>query len=152
MQSGANPAAVQRIMRHNGPRITTEYHSSGYPSDAGVVNNGSAGRLPVLYRLQELGVADLRIWPQFQAAYSRQASTILGGHDEPLPLTKADFAPESSRAQEPVHLADVDFMQDRLFRLVREAVESDAITLSRAAEILEVTLSEMRELSASWID
>ncbi len=105
----------------------------------------------VLYRLQELGVSDQGIWPRFQAAYRRQAGTTLGGHDEPLPLKKVDFAPESSRAKEPEHMADVDFVQDRLFRLVREAVEADAITLSRAAEVLEMPLPAMRELSASWV-
>ena len=58
---------------------------------------------------------------------------------------------DPGRAQEPEHMADVDFVQDRLYRLVREAVESEAITLSRAAEVLDIPLLSMRELSASWI-
>jgi len=42
-------------------------------------------------------------------------------------------------------------MEDRLLRPVRKAVESAAITLSRGAEILGLTVAEMRQLSASWV-
>jgi len=38
-----------------------------------------------------------------------------------------------------------------LYRLVRKAVDDDVISLSRASEILKISLSKMRELSASWI-
>jgi len=37
-----------------------------------------------------------------------------------------------------------------LLRLVRKAVEVNAITLSRGAEILDLSLNEMRQLAMSW--
>lgn len=42
-------------------------------------------------------------------------------------------------------------MEDRLSRLVRNAVEGEEISLGRAAEILRLDLEEMRELSNSWV-
>jgi predicted HTH domain antitoxin len=35
---------------------------------------------------------------------------------------------------------------------VRQALEQDEITLGKAAEILELDLDDMRELSNSWAD
>jgi len=55
-------------------------------------------------------------------------------------------------ADEPNHLVPVDFVQDRLNRLVRRAVEEKEISMSRAAEILRLDLNEMRELANSWVD
>ena len=55
-----------------------------------------------------------------------------------------------TRKAEPMPLVEVDFMEDRLSRLVREAIESEKITLSRGAEIMGVDLSTMREVVASW--
>ncbi len=48
-------------------------------------------------------------------------------------------------------LSKADFVEDRLSRLVRRAIDKSAITLSRGAEILGLSLQEMRELSASWV-
>jgi hypothetical protein len=36
-------------------------------------------------------------------------------------------------------------------RLVRKAIEDEVISLSRGAEVLRLSLKQMRELSASWI-
>jgi len=44
-----------------------------------------------------------------------------------------------------------DFQMDRLSRLVRKAIGNEVISLSRGAEILRLSLKQMRELSASWI-
>lgn len=48
---------------------------------------------------------------------------------------KRDAAP---KGEEPSRLAEDDFREDRLERLVRKAVEKGKITLSRAAEVLDV--------------
>ncbi len=59
--------------------------------------------------------------------------------------------PEDRAATEPEHLSPVDFPGDRLARLVRRAVEGGQISLGRAAEILRISLQDMRDLSASWV-
>ena len=43
-------------------------------------------------------------------------------------------------------------MEDRLSRLVRQAVESGEISLGRAAEILRLPLPEMRTLAGAWVE
>jgi Zn-dependent peptidase ImmA (M78 family)/DNA-binding XRE family transcriptional regulator len=108
----------------------------------------------VLYRLSETSRFGPGIWQRFQAEYNRRHGRTLLKEDEPEALAADAFRatyPEPSRAGEPENLSPADFMEDRLLRLVRRAVESDAITLSRGAEILGISLQEMRQLSASWV-
>lgn len=108
----------------------------------------------VLYRLSESNSFGTGIWRRFQAEYQLRHGRTLLKDDEPEALAADAFRatfPESSRAGEPEDLSPADFMEDRLFRLVRRAVESDAISLSRGAEILGIPLTEMRQLSASWV-
>ena len=74
--------------------------------------------------------------------------------DEPEALARDAFRagfPENLAATEPEHLSRVDFPGDRLSGLVRRAVESEKISLGRAAEILRISLQDMRDLSASWV-
>lgn len=52
---------------------------------------------------------------------------------------------------EPEGMKPHDFQENRLSRLVRKAVEEDIISLSRASEIMQLPLEQMRELSASWV-
>ena len=108
----------------------------------------------VLYRLVETGVLGPEIWQRFQGEYKRRFSRTLLKDDEPAALAADAFRasfPEPSRAGEPEDLSPADFMEDRLLRLVRRAVETEAITLSRGAEILDLSVNEMRQLSASWV-
>lgn len=87
----------------------------------------------VLFRLVELGQADApKIWMIFKAQWKRRSGQ---------PLRKKD---------EPMELKDVDFLADRLSRLVREALEAEKISLGRGAEILGMDLNAMREMVASW--
>ena len=51
---------------------------------------------------------------------------------------------------EPLGLKSIDFQEDRFNRLVREALELDKISLSRAAEILGISLQEMLTLFHNW--
>ncbi|HEX4961702.1 MAG TPA: ImmA/IrrE family metallo-endopeptidase, partial [Thermoanaerobaculia bacterium] len=108
----------------------------------------------VLYRLGETGRFGTGVWRSFQAEYQRRHGRTLLKDDEPEALAADAFRatfPESSRAGEPEDLSPADFMEDRLLRLVRRAVESEAITLARGAEILALSLQDMRQLSASWV-
>ena len=41
-------------------------------------------------------------------------------------------------------------MEDRLGSLVRDALDAELITVSRAAEILNIMIEEMRERLRSW--
>ena len=87
----------------------------------------------VLVRLVESRQVDPeKVWMIFKAQWKRRSGQALTKKVEPMPL------------------AEVDFLEDRLSRLVREAVESEKITLSRAAEILGINLSTMRDVVASW--
>ena len=94
--------------------------------------------LTVLHRLVLQGNADDSIYQRFSVDYSNKYKHNLKGHFEPHGL------------QEPDGLVRADFMEDRLNRLVREALEKDTISLSKAAEILSKPLSDMYELVRSW--
>lgn len=108
----------------------------------------------VLYRLAPEYRGPASIWVRFQIDYSRRHGRALLRDDEPEALAQDAFRasfPEGSSAGEPDKLSRVDFMQDRLSRLVREAVEQEKISLDRGAEILGLSLENMRDLTASWV-
>jgi Zn-dependent peptidase ImmA (M78 family)/DNA-binding XRE family transcriptional regulator len=118
----------------------------------------------VLYRLRDHG-ASQDIWMQFQVAYARRAGHTLKKTDEPGGLGPSAFdasmvetptadepMSESRAADEPKRLSADDFVEDRLSRLVRTAIDQQQISVSRGAEILGLDLREMRERVASWID
>jgi len=105
----------------------------------------------VLYRLSEsLGNS---IWGKFLSAYKLRTGKVLSIKDEPEALTSDKFlqSPEVLRSQEPESLSPSHFMEDRLSRLVRYAIEKDEITMSRGAEILRIELEDMRDIVSSWV-
>lgn len=108
----------------------------------------------VLYRLAQ-GMDDPTvIWKKFQIEYKKQHGRTLIKEDEPEALAADEFRagyPEFLRAGEPDNLSPSDFQEDRLARLVRMGVEKELITLSRAAEILDLSLRDMRQLSSAWV-
>jgi len=108
----------------------------------------------VLYRLSE-GVTDkAALWRGFQVDYQRRSGKTLLKVDEPEALATDAFrasSPEPTCAREPERLSKVDFVEDRLSRLVRRAVEEGSITLARGAEILGLPLQDMRALTAGWV-
>lgn len=111
----------------------------------------------VLYRIaQGLPVAQKkRLWIQFNVEYKRKnRGRSLPGNVEPEGLPSDAFfrRPAEKGAEEPERLDRHDFMQDRLARLVRRALETDAITLAKAANVMDLDLNEMRELSNSWAE
>jgi Zn-dependent peptidase ImmA (M78 family)/DNA-binding XRE family transcriptional regulator len=104
----------------------------------------------VLYRLSE---REKKVWGKFQSLYKRKNGKTLGKMDEPHALAPNHFQKSMSevlRADEPDCLSSSDFMEDRLSRLIRIALEQDQISLSRGAEILRLDLDEMRERVCSW--
>lgn len=108
----------------------------------------------VLYRLVQEKIVSSDIWKKFNNAYKQRFGKALLRAYEPKALAADAFmahAPESRASREPMSLSPTDFMENRLGRLVRKAIEAGEITMSRCAEILGISLPEMRELTASWL-
>ncbi|PKL90757.1 MAG: DNA-binding protein [Candidatus Goldiibacteriota bacterium HGW-Goldbacteria-1] len=63
---------------------------------------------------------------------------------------KAIYGHDLKNHYEPHKLDRVDFMEVRLIGLVRDAIEKEIITVSRAAEILGISLQDMRERGKYW--
>lgn len=99
--------------------------------------------LTVLRRLIETDRADPKtIYFQFSNAYESRYGKKLGAKEEP--------AAPSNLKEEPKHLDPLDIVEDRLSGLVRDALEAGEISVGRAAEILGMSLEEMRERMKSW--
>lgn len=110
----------------------------------------------VLYRIGSELPAERRrdIWLRFNSEYKRRNGRGLPGTIEPEGMPPDEFfrRPADKGAEEPERLDRHDFMQDRLARLARQALEQDAITLSKAAEVLDLDLGAMRDLANSWVE
>ena len=94
----------------------------------------------VLFRLLELGTVDDRIWVRFQSAFQQRFHRKLPFREEPMGLDPA----------EPFGMSPFEFSGDRFSRLIRQAIEEEKISLSRGAEMLDVSLADMQDLMASW--
>ncbi len=53
---------------------------------------------------------------------------------------------------EPEGLSPSDLVESRFLGHIRKALEAEAITMSRAAEILDIGLVEMRKRAMEWRD
>jgi hypothetical protein len=107
----------------------------------------------VLYRLSESQPGP-ELWKRFQLDLKERTGRTPLKDEEPGAVAADAFLasfPEPSRAREPEDLSPLDFVEDRLFRLVRSAVEKAEISLARGAEILGLSQLEMRQLAASWV-
>ena len=104
----------------------------------------------VLYRLVESGRETSDVWRAFQGQHRGHFGKTLRKTDEPEALHKSEFAWNWSRSGEPAGLSEHDFIEDRLSRLVRRALEEEHISLGRAAEILRLTRDEMRQKAREW--
>jgi Zn-dependent peptidase ImmA (M78 family)/DNA-binding XRE family transcriptional regulator len=104
----------------------------------------------VLYRLVETGRVSRHVWPIFQRQHAQRRGKTLRKVDEPSPVKASEFSWNWSRAGEPEGVSEYDFLEDRLYRLVRTALERKIISLGRAAEILRIPREEMRKLAADW--
>lgn len=104
----------------------------------------------VLYRLVESKREPKDVWRAFQVQHRDYFGKTLRKTEEPKALEKGEFAWNWSRAGEPEGLSQHDFVEDRLSRLVRQALEQEHISLGRAAEILGLTREEMRKQAREW--
>lgn len=104
----------------------------------------------VLHRLVATNRASDKLWVHFQVEVRARTGKTLRKSDEPLPLQQSAFAGNWRRSREPARLEHHDFIEDRMARLVRTAVETNRITMSRAAEILDLDLTQMLARSRTW--
>ena len=104
----------------------------------------------VLYRLVQTKRETPKVWQVFQSQHRAYFGKTLRKADEPQALRKSEFAWNWGRSGEPAGLTRHDFMEDRLHRLVRLAVERKRISLGRAAEILGRGREDMRRLASEW--
>ncbi len=104
----------------------------------------------VLHRLVESERETQEIWRDFQVQHRSHFGKTLRKTEEPKALERGEFAWNWNRAGEPEGLSEHDFVEDRLSRLVRQAVEQEHISLGRAAEILGLTREEMRKQAREW--
>jgi len=105
----------------------------------------------VLYRLDE--TEPFNVWAKFYVEYKRKTGKSIGNKSEPEAISSELYfqSPESSRRNEPESMSHSYFIEERLKKLIRIAVEQNHITLNRAAEILKLSTSEMREITSSWV-
>jgi Zn-dependent peptidase ImmA (M78 family)/DNA-binding XRE family transcriptional regulator len=96
----------------------------------------------VLYRLVEVGATDRSVYEKFSVAYNNQFHKPLRFKEEPETYV--------AQTDEPSQLQKLDFVSDRLSRLVMEALQKDLITASRAAEILGISVSKVRDRVEEW--
>ena len=105
----------------------------------------------LLYRLVESGSETPEIRRAFQRQHRSQFAKMLRGADEPeAALRTSEFAWNWNRSEEPAGLSRHDFIEDRLSRLVRQALEEERISQGRTAEIPGLSREEMRQWAREW--
>ena len=106
--------------------------------------------MTVLRRLVETDRETSDVWRAFQRQHRERFGKTLRRIEEPEALRKSEFTWNWRRSGEPAGLSEHDFIEDRLSRLVRQAVEEKRISLGRAAEILGLPRDEMRQQARQW--
>lgn len=90
----------------------------------------------ILYRLKDIypALRERQLDRDFAIQYNERFGHDLKDHYEPEALSASDL------------------VESRFLGLIRKALESEAITMSRAAEILDIGLDEMRTRAIEWRD
>jgi len=101
--------------------------------------------MTVLFRLKERYGYGNDIYPRFKTRYKEKYGKSLKGNVEP------DSVEGPAAEDECESLSRHDFVEDRLSRLVRRAYIQELISISRAAEILGVSIEEMRSIQQEWM-
>lgn len=94
--------------------------------------------LTVLRRLIDLDITDSSIYLKFTIESKKMYGFNLKNHNEPAALREPDTSYNNTIVEEKLH------------SLVREAVERDIITISKASEILNISHHDMLDLANSW--
>ncbi|AQQ71698.1 Helix-turn-helix domain protein [Limihaloglobus sulfuriphilus] len=89
----------------------------------------------VIHRMSDMGLGEYgKLLPKFIYLYNKGNKEKINSRKEPVPLVK------------------LDFVEDYYPSLVRRALDKSQITVSRAAEMLNVSLENMRATINSWAD
>lgn len=99
----------------------------------------------VLFRLVSDCGVDSTLYQRFAVAYGQRYGKNLRDHAEP------DALQDPIARNEIEELSPHDFVESGLSRLVKQAYDRELITASRAAEILQIPLDEMRSLESNWV-
>ena len=101
----------------------------------------------VLYRLSEK-MSDETMYQKFNTLYNTRYHHDLKDNYEPNPFDERNLTPAKD---EPEHIHSLPFEDERFAGLVRQAYEAEKISISRATEMLDVSIEEMRERIGSWL-
>ena len=107
----------------------------------------------VLYRYAVLHPNSENVWVRFKSDYKKLFEKSKFRNLEAIELMKDEFIasfPEFSVQYEPDSLSRADFKCCRFVGLVRTALEEHKISFSRAAEILQISLYDLRDLTNTW--
>lgn len=103
----------------------------------------------VLYRLNSLMSKRFQsgyLYKEFARLYRLKYKHDLKNHYEPNSISEIVPAKD-----EPEKLSSFNFTEERFERLVRQAYDQEKISISRAAEMLNLSAEEMRERVAEWL-
>jgi len=85
---------------------------------------------------------------RFSQDYKTKYKHDLKRHYEPEAIPNAETEPVAE--EDPQELDVSDLMEERFARLVREAYEKEIISMSRAGEMLNLSIEDMRMLVRAW--
>jgi Zn-dependent peptidase ImmA (M78 family) len=104
----------------------------------------------LLIRLVQMGKASslTELIIKFSQDYKAMYHHDLKGHYEPESLSADESNPVAE--EDPQELDVSDLMEERFSRLVRDAYEKEIISMSRAGEMLNLSISDMRVLIRAW--
>jgi len=84
----------------------------------------------------------------FRRDYKAKYQHDLKDHFEPDAIVDVDAMQVAT--EDPQELDVSDLMEERFSRLVRDAYEKEIISISRAGEMLNLSLGDMRTLVRAW--
>ena len=151
-ESEANEFAAELLMPEEAFKQQWEAHSGISWVDAvlQIKRYFGVSYKTVLYRLDKLMKQHIpssrNLFKEFSILYSQKYGHDLRNNYEPDPLLELTPA-----KNEPKTLSSFNFTEERFERLVRMAYENKEISMSRAAEILNISTVEMRERIAEWL-
>ena len=105
----------------------------------------------VLLRLVASGRRQSDVWGRFQRQCGRLFDEPVKWNESPDPSRMNEPGWPWDSSVEPAGMSSCDFAENRLSWLVSWAVRENAISLGRAAEILQITREDLRKRALQWV-